>query len=202
MDIDPNQVVTVELNWDNDGYPETYARDLTRRQLGDLLVRIDDMAGETEVDRDADPDATAPPEIPAEDAYRFAPPLAEEVAWVTATAAYLSDMPGDEPITREYWIRKAAALDRIALQVPGPDTEQAATEAADALNVHDAIHDTTAGPIGPDMPIWKSHAHGNPRGYTRQEYPLWRRQDLTASGHCPNCGWLTYQCNCADHPDA
>lgn len=28
------------------------------------------------------------------------------------------------------------------------------------------------------------------------------RAALAAAGRCPNCGWLTYQCNCADHPDA
>lgn len=48
MDIDPDEIVTVELSWDNDGLPEAYSRDITRRQLGNLLVQFDDMAGETE----------------------------------------------------------------------------------------------------------------------------------------------------------
>jgi hypothetical protein len=48
MDIDPDQIVTVELSWDNDGLPETYSRDLTRRQLGNLLLQVDDMAADTE----------------------------------------------------------------------------------------------------------------------------------------------------------
>ncbi|MER5445491.1 hypothetical protein ABT065_07615 [Streptomyces sp. NPDC002764] len=48
MDIDPNEIVTVELVWDNDGLPTTYSRDITRRQLGNLLKQIDDMAAETE----------------------------------------------------------------------------------------------------------------------------------------------------------
>ncbi|MGW0337680.1 hypothetical protein ACWD0J_38735 [Streptomyces sp. NPDC003011] len=48
MDIDPNEIVTVELAWDNDGLPTTYSRDITRRQLGNLLMQVDDMAAETE----------------------------------------------------------------------------------------------------------------------------------------------------------
>ncbi|WP_267242847.1 hypothetical protein [Streptomyces sp. PR69] len=47
MDIDPNEIVTVELRWDNDGLPETYSRDITRRRLGDLLLQLDDMTDTT-----------------------------------------------------------------------------------------------------------------------------------------------------------
>ncbi|MDX3226090.1 hypothetical protein [Streptomyces sp. ME19-01-6] len=46
MDIDPDEIVTVEL--DCDGWPSPYARDITRRQLGELLLLLDDMAAETE----------------------------------------------------------------------------------------------------------------------------------------------------------
>ncbi len=28
------------------------------------------------------------------------------------------------------------------------------------------------------------------------------RAALVAAGRCPNCGWLTHQCNCAEHPNA
>jgi hypothetical protein len=48
MDIDPDEIVTVELTWDNDGLPETYRRDITRRHLGNLLLQVDDMAADTE----------------------------------------------------------------------------------------------------------------------------------------------------------
>lgn len=48
MDIDPNEIVAVELSWDNDGLPETYSRDITRRQLGNLFLHLDDMADQTE----------------------------------------------------------------------------------------------------------------------------------------------------------
>lgn len=48
MDIEPDEIVTVELRWDNEGLPTTYSRDITRRQLGDLLLQIDTMAADTE----------------------------------------------------------------------------------------------------------------------------------------------------------
>ncbi len=50
MDIDPDEIVDVELRWDNGGLTrEIYSRNITRRQLGDLLLRIDDMAADTEI---------------------------------------------------------------------------------------------------------------------------------------------------------
>ncbi|QJT03172.1 hypothetical protein G9272_25210 [Streptomyces asoensis] len=48
MDIDPDEIVTVELTWDNDGLPTLYSRDITRRQLGNLLLQFDAMADDTE----------------------------------------------------------------------------------------------------------------------------------------------------------
>ncbi|MFG2789974.1 hypothetical protein [Streptomyces sp. NPDC048419] len=47
MDIDPDEIVTVELSWDNDGLPESYSREITR-QLGNLLLQVDDLAADTE----------------------------------------------------------------------------------------------------------------------------------------------------------
>ncbi|MFJ3637960.1 hypothetical protein [Streptomyces sp. NPDC090112] len=40
---DADEVLTVALDWDD----LTYTRDITRRQLGELLLRLDDMAGDT-----------------------------------------------------------------------------------------------------------------------------------------------------------
>ncbi len=34
------------------------------------------------------------------------------------------------------------------------------------------------------------------------EYEALRRAALLADGRCPNCEWKSYQCNCADNPDA
>lgn len=48
MDIDPDEIVTVELAWDNDGLEATYNRAITRHQLGNLLMQIDDMADKAE----------------------------------------------------------------------------------------------------------------------------------------------------------
>lgn len=54
MDIDPDEIVSLELSWDNGGrLPETYSRDITRRPLGELLLHLDDMAGETEAAQEA-----------------------------------------------------------------------------------------------------------------------------------------------------
>ncbi|MFG2206081.1 hypothetical protein [Streptomyces sp. NPDC048638] len=46
MDIDPNEIVTVQL--DTYDWEHSYSRLLTRRQLGELLLRFDDMADQTE----------------------------------------------------------------------------------------------------------------------------------------------------------
>ncbi|MEU6294061.1 hypothetical protein [Streptomyces erythrochromogenes] len=42
---DADEVLTVALDWDDLDTP--YTRDVTRRQLGELLLRLDDMAGDT-----------------------------------------------------------------------------------------------------------------------------------------------------------
>ncbi|WP_328546696.1 hypothetical protein [Streptomyces platensis] len=46
MDIDPDEIVTVEL--DTYDWERSYSRLLTRRQLGELLLHFDDMADQTE----------------------------------------------------------------------------------------------------------------------------------------------------------
>ncbi|NEA72774.1 hypothetical protein [Streptomyces sp. SID13588] len=46
MDIDPAEIVAVEL--DCEGWPAPYPRSVTRRQLGELLLQLDDMADDTE----------------------------------------------------------------------------------------------------------------------------------------------------------
>ncbi|MFH8891251.1 hypothetical protein ACWGHM_04425 [Streptomyces sp. NPDC054904] len=50
MDIDPFEVVTLEMNWD--GLDQPYAKRLTRLQLGELLMQVDDMAAETEAEQE------------------------------------------------------------------------------------------------------------------------------------------------------
>ena len=47
-----------------------------------------------------------------EEAYALAPSIVREIGWTAQTAA---DKPFGEDLDREYWLRKAALLDRIAL---------------------------------------------------------------------------------------
>ncbi|MCX4627551.1 hypothetical protein [Streptomyces sp. NBC_01443] len=50
MDIDPFEVVTLEMNWD--GLDQPYTKRLTRLQLGELLLQVDDMAVQTEAEQE------------------------------------------------------------------------------------------------------------------------------------------------------
>ncbi|MEU8547819.1 hypothetical protein AB0C81_12605 [Streptomyces roseoverticillatus] len=47
MDDDPDEVLVIELECDD--WPAPYSRTLTRRQLGELLLLLDDMPEETAV---------------------------------------------------------------------------------------------------------------------------------------------------------
>ncbi|QKW50948.1 hypothetical protein [Streptomyces buecherae] len=118
-----------------------------------------------------------------EHAYAFAPSIASEIVWTEHAEGEVVDE--DFPIIRRWWLRNAAALDRIALADPSP----AAIEKADAAAAH--VLDIDHAPRDQDA-----------RAYVRHAYHAWRRADLIATGRCPNCAWLTYQCACADHPDA
>ncbi|MBZ9637936.1 hypothetical protein [Streptomyces sp. PSKA30] len=125
-----------------------------------------------------------------EEAYALAPSIISEIGWTADQAAH---KPFGTPLGRDFWLRKAAVLDRIALQGEADgfhnDAAEVATEAAERLmNLDDAT---------------VSH---DPRAYVRQEYKVWRwmkrRAELVAAGRCPNCQWPEHDCNCADHPDA
>ncbi|MEU3323207.1 hypothetical protein [Streptomyces sp. NPDC006785] len=94
-----------------------------------------------------------------EDAYALAPSIVREIGWTARAAA---ERPFGTAATREFWLRKAAVLDRIALadereDAPG-DAAEAATEAARRL-----IDLDRAGVIR------------NPRHYTRQQYVRWTK---------------------------
>ncbi|MCA6094015.1 hypothetical protein LE181_17845 [Streptomyces sp. SCA3-4] len=48
MDVDPEEIVTVEMCWDNGGWmPNLYSRNVTRRQLAHLLTKLDELADAT-----------------------------------------------------------------------------------------------------------------------------------------------------------
>ncbi|WP_329444922.1 hypothetical protein OG906_21220 [Streptomyces sp. NBC_01426] len=49
MDVDPFEVVTLEMNWDRLDQP--YTQRLTRLRLGELLMQVDDLAAQTEAEQ-------------------------------------------------------------------------------------------------------------------------------------------------------
>ncbi|MFC5027153.1 hypothetical protein ACQFX6_19335 [Streptomyces sp. DSM 41987] len=110
-------------------------------------------------------------------AYAAAPRILSEINAVLAIVAERAaerrwDLPGSEANDREFWLRKAALLDRIALQDATPDAMAAAVEAAGPLVVFDLRHPTfVAGPHGPDSIEWDPSY----RPYVRQEYAAWHK---------------------------
>ena len=153
-ELSPAEVVTVEL--DCDGWSAPYARDITRRQLGELLLKLDDMGDATEV---AQEEAAAEPWPTLEEAYVKAPSVISEIGW-TANAAI--GRPTYALLGREFWLRKAAVLDRVAHAdesrgITG-DAAEAAVEAARRL-----------------MDLDSADAAYDPRAYVRQQYALWAK---------------------------
>ncbi|MGW3835061.1 hypothetical protein [Streptomyces microflavus] len=112
-----------------------------------------------------------------EQAYADAPGVGYELE---VTREILTDTPLSPDLNREYWLRRAAALDRMALGLaPGHDaTPEAARDAA--INLMDL--DSTAG-LGPsgyaNGPYHPDHPEStrNPRGYIRQEFAIWHKNN-------------------------
>lgn len=101
-------------------------------------------------------------------AYATAPSVESETAWLAERRRnWATD---DEPEEmREYRLRAAAALDRLALLDPGHDHYPAqAAECARELVLYDDVWGT-----GPST----GAAEADPRGYVRQEYATWLRAD-------------------------
>ncbi|MFJ8993867.1 hypothetical protein ACIRQH_26175 [Streptomyces sp. NPDC102279] len=94
-----------------------------------------------------------------EGAYTLAPSIISEIGWVARTAA---DRPLYDGSGREFWLRKAAVLDRIALCDEGDhipsDADDLATRAAQRLA---ALDDAAA--------------ICDARHYVRQQYARWAK---------------------------
>lgn len=143
------------------------------------------------VTADLEPAHAGPWPTPDE-AYAKAPGIVSEIGW-TAQAA--RDMRSGWQDEREFWLRKAALLDRIAL-----DYEKAGTH-GDACALA-----RQAGRRVMDMDGADNSKTCDVRAYVRQQYAQWstqqQRAELVADGRCPNCQWPEHDCNCAEHPDA
>ncbi|MCG0061754.1 hypothetical protein L0F81_00370 [Streptomyces tricolor] len=76
-------------------------------------------------------------------------------------------------LRREYLVRRAAVLDRLAEEPAQPDWVMDyvihAGVAARELREHDLTHSSTRGAIPADAACWTD----SPRGYVRQEHRAW-----------------------------
>ncbi|MFF4749456.1 hypothetical protein ACWD5R_21400 [Streptomyces sp. NPDC002514] len=128
---------------------------------------------------------------PPHEAYENAPDLRRELHQVLALGAE-RDGRQARPVTgplvgpladaraaeRAWLLRRAALMDRMALDAPAPGPAAAAAETAEQLVLHDRRHpDLVAGPHHPDA-ITLAPGH---RPYVRQEYAAW-----TAAGRPRN----------------
>lgn len=98
------------------------------------------------------------------DAYATAPCITREIAWIARTARtvqHLSASVDDRALEREYFLRKAAVFDRIALTdgTEGHSTNHAAAQAA-----AETLRDIDDEPATSDA-----------RAYLRQQYALWAK---------------------------
>lgn len=92
-----------------------------------------------------------------EAAYTSAPNAADELAWLVATA---QDKPLLPKLNREFWLRRSALTDRMALGMTAGHvaSEANALDAALQLMDLDDVQDRCA-----------------PRSYVRQQYALWAK---------------------------
>ncbi|MFF7890661.1 hypothetical protein ACFZDI_01775 [Streptomyces sp. NPDC007907] len=94
-----------------------------------------------------------------EEAYTLAPSIISEIGWTARTAA---DRPFYDRLNREFWLRKAALLDRIALS---DETDSVTSDAADLATR--AAHRL--------MDLDEMHGSYDPRAYVRQQYDAWAK---------------------------
>ncbi|MGI5348798.1 hypothetical protein ACQEU8_11465 [Streptomyces sp. CA-250714] len=113
-----------------------------------------------------------------ETTYTNAPSVIREIGWVAHQAP---NRRFGEWLGREFWLRKAAVLDRIALgdEADGIDAgasgiaEDAARRLIGVDRCDDINGDTARGPEHPGAEV-------DPRGYVRQAYATWAAEHLPA----------------------
>ncbi|MER6354482.1 hypothetical protein ABT186_22265 [Streptomyces sp. NPDC001634] len=115
---------------------------------------------------------------PPHEAYANAPDLRREMHQVLALGAErdgrqarpVTGPPVDAPAAERAWLlRRAALMDRMAMDDPCPGPVAAAAETAERLVLHDRHHpDLVAGPHHPDGITLDPS-----RPYVRQEYAAW-----------------------------
>ncbi|MER6833096.1 hypothetical protein ABT320_03705 [Streptomyces cellulosae] len=91
-----------------------------------------------------------------EQAYADAPSISSEIGWTTETSAHT---PIGQGLDREYFLRKAAVLDRMALAADGRDADDVARAAVEAARHLMGLDDTAV--------------ICDPRHYVRQQYAHW-----------------------------
>ncbi|MFH8776206.1 MULTISPECIES: hypothetical protein [unclassified Streptomyces] len=116
---------------------------------------------------------------PPHEAYANAPDLRREMHHVLALGAErdgrrarpVNGPPVDGTAAERAWLlRRAALMDRMALNDPGPGPIAAAAETAEQLVLHDRRHpDLVAGPHHPEAIMLAPSR----RLYVRQEYAAW-----------------------------
>ncbi|MFD9499676.1 hypothetical protein [Streptomyces sp. NPDC060035] len=95
-----------------------------------------------------------------ETAYAKAPGIVREIGWTAQAAA---DKPFGTRMGRDFWLRKAALLDRIAL------AEEAESRGGDATGAAECAAARL-------MDVDDSDVICDPRHYVRQQYALWVRE--------------------------
>ncbi|MFJ9747337.1 hypothetical protein [Streptomyces chartreusis] len=109
-----------------------------------------------------------------QEAYALAPSIISEIGW---TADRARRHLNGSAVDREYWLRKAALLDRMALddETARIHSDVPAVALGAALRLLE-IDCNGSGNYSGD-PYWPEHpaAIADPRGYVRQEYAHWSK---------------------------
>ncbi|MER7551994.1 hypothetical protein [Streptomyces anulatus] len=109
-------------------------------------------------------------------AYADAPSIIQEVGWVTAAAANCGDGGG---IGREFWLRKAAVVDRIALHevaVYAPEVAITAVQTAEATVLKFIEYEVAHSGLslkGAELITAEDRF-----GYVREQYHVWSHAQL------------------------